>query len=194
MTWPAVVVRLPFRSSRVIWRVRISTSVARVPVRIWQRCSRLFTSRTIVSKLLSVPRCFSWACCMCKSYWRQSFFSSLLGVYRSVVAPWETRMRSACSIYSSTTSLGRKSVSQPPYSVLMTYLPSEKAPAPPIPSIMAQLLHRTHRLVCPATMGHLRCSRGLPCSTRQTWREGSFSVRRWAAISPPMPPPMMSTS
>ena len=88
----------------------------------------------------------------------------------------------------------KKSVSQPPYSVEMTYLPSEKAPAPASPSMMAQDGHLTHLSTFLATMGQVRFSMLWPFSMIHTERAGSRSVRRQAVISPPMPPPMMAMS
>ena len=49
-----------------------------------------------------------------------------------------------------------KSVSQPPNSVVKLYLPSEKAPAPPKPHMVSQILQWMHSFTLPATMGQLR--------------------------------------
>ena len=82
----------------VISSVCRSTSVASVSVRMSQRVRSCSIKRRIVSKLESVPRCLSCAWFMCRSCARHSFLSSLSGKNRSVVAPNETRIWSACSM------------------------------------------------------------------------------------------------
>ena len=72
----------------------------------------------------------------------------------------------------------KKSVSQPPYSVEMTYLPSEKAPAPAIPSMMAQDSHLMHFCTFLATMGQTRLTMAWPFSTSTTDFSGAFSAIR----------------
>ncbi len=85
-------------------------------------------------------------------------------------------------------------MSQPPYSVEITYLPSEKAPAPAMPSMMAQEAHLMHLSAWPVMMGQRRSVMGRPFSRTSTERPGAFSVSRQAVMMPPMPPPMMITS
>ena len=55
-----------------------------------------------------------------------------------------------------TSSWGRKSVSQPPKSVVKLNLPSEKAPAPPKPHMVSHTGQWMQVLTLPATMGQLR--------------------------------------
>ena len=48
----------------------------------------------------------------------------------------------------------------PPKSLVMLYLPSEKAPAPPKPDMMEQVLQPMQDLTVVPLMGHFRLFRG----------------------------------
>ena len=76
----------------------------------------------------------------------------------------------------------------------MIYLPSEKAPAPASPSIMAQDLQLIHLVTFFVIMGHTLLSRSAPFSISITEADGLFCFIRHAHISPPMPPPIIAIS
>ena len=82
----------------VICFVFLSILQANVSVAISHFCFNASIIFLIVSKLLSVPKCFSCAWLICKSCCKQIFFNSLSGWKRSVVAPNCTSILSACSI------------------------------------------------------------------------------------------------
>ena len=82
----------------------------------------------------------------------------------------------------------------PPKSLVMLYLPSEKAPAPPKPLMMAQVLHLMQDVTFLPSMGHLRFSSGLPVSNTATLRSGRFIANSYAENMPPGPAPMMMMS
>ena len=64
------------------------------------------------------------------------------------------------------------SYSVPPNSLVRLYLPSEKAPAPPKPFMMAQVLQWMQDLTLSPSMGQCRFSSGLPASSTATFHSG----------------------
>ena len=82
----------------------------------------------------------------------------------------------------------------PPKSLVILYLPSEKAPAPPKPDMIAQVLHLTQDFTLSPSIGHLRFSRALPVSNTATFKSGRLVANSYAEKMPPGPAPMMMIS
>ena len=64
----------------------------------------------------------------------------------------------------------------PPKSFVMLYLPSEKAPAPPKPLIIEQLLQLTQVLTLSPSMGQTRFFSTFPASKTAIFSPGAFLV------------------
>ncbi len=76
----------------------------------------------------------------------------------------------------------------------MLYLPSENAPAPPKPFMIAQVGQCTQVLIRSPSIGHLRFSSGLPASNTATRIPGASLVSSYAVKIPPGPAPTTITS
>ena len=64
------------------------------------------------------------------------------------------------------------SYSVPPKALVRLYLPSENAPAPPKPFMMAQVLQWMQDLTLSPSMGQRRFSSELPASSTATFHSG----------------------
>ena len=76
----------------------------------------------------------------------------------------------------------------------MLYLPSENAPAPPNPFIIAHVGHLIQALTFLPSIGHFLFSNVLPSSNTATLVSGDFFISSYAEKIPPGPAPIIITS
>ena len=108
--------------------------------------------------------------------------------------PLATLISSTYSISAMASSRPIYSYSVPPNSLVMLYFPSEKAPAPPKPFIMAQEGHLMQLFTFTPSMGQWRLSSARPASSMAIFAVGHFCTSSYAAKIPPGPPPIINTS
>ena len=82
----------------------------------------------------------------------------------------------------------------PPNSLVILYLPSLKAPAPPKPFIMAQVGQLIQPLIFTPSIGHFLFSRGFPASRIQIFSSGLRRTSSKAVNIPPGPAPIIAQS
>ena len=145
---------------------------------------------------MSVPRWRTDASRSVRLFWRHFFFRALSAVeYIFVPSPPNLRLISSTYfIRSIAFCLPMYSCRDPPKSFVMLYFPSENAPAPPKPFIIAQDLQLMQDLILIPSMGHLRFLSSLPASKTAILRSVFFSVSWYAEKIPPGPAPIIITS
>ena len=82
----------------------------------------------------------------------------------------------------------------PPKSFVILYFPSEKAPAPPKPLIIEQLLQEIQLFIFFPSIGHFLLASSCPASKTAILQSGFFSISSYAPKIPPGPAPMIITS
>ena len=82
----------------------------------------------------------------------------------------------------------------PPKSFVILYLPSEKAPAPPKPLIIEQLLHEIQLFTFFPSIGHFLFASSCPASKTAILQSGFLSISSYAPKIPPGPAPIIITS
>ena len=82
----------------------------------------------------------------------------------------------------------------PPKSLVILYLPSEKAPAPPKPLIIEQLLQLMQLGILSPSIGHFLPDNLCPASKTAIESSGCFFANSYVAKIPPGPAPITITS
>ena len=82
----------------------------------------------------------------------------------------------------------------PPKSLVILYFPSEKAPAPPKPLIIEQLLQPIQVLIFSPSIGHFLLSKACPASNTPIFKSEFCFTNSYAAKIPPGPAPTIITS
>ena len=115
--------------------------------------------------------------------------------YSFVPSPPKARLiLSTYSINSNADFLPIYSYSVPPKSLVILYLPSENAPAPPKPLIIEQFLQWIQDFTLSPSIGQWRFVNSFPISKTAIFKSGLFSNNSYAVNIPPGPAPTITTS